>query len=217
MAATSIRTRSRRASPSAMPTASSWARPRSRSSARSKRRSCSPTRSTCPRPRPASIEWTLKQPGNEEVRSVNAVVGETNDGTLNDIRARHVTPADAIARDRSRRAKGRCRKARRRRHRHHRVRLERRDRHQLAQASGEPRRLDGRRAGADQLRRSPAGRGRAGRPGARPILSEGRAVEGERRRIVHRRDRDRRAAVRPQPRAARPSRACSALRAPARR
>ena len=43
------------------------------------------------------IEWTLKQPGNEEVRSVNAVVGETNDGTLNDIRARRVRPADAIA------------------------------------------------------------------------------------------------------------------------
>jgi D-aminopeptidase len=43
------------------------------------------------------IEWTLKQPGNEDVRSVNAVVGETNDGTLNDIRARRVRPADAIA------------------------------------------------------------------------------------------------------------------------
>jgi len=43
------------------------------------------------------IEWTLKQPGNEQVRSVNAVVGETNDGTLNDIRARRVRPADAIA------------------------------------------------------------------------------------------------------------------------
>lgn len=42
-----------------------------------------------------SIEWTLAQPGNEEVRSVNAVVGETNDGFLNDIRARRVTPADA--------------------------------------------------------------------------------------------------------------------------
>jgi D-aminopeptidase len=44
-----------------------------------------------------TIEWTLKQPGNEDVRSVNAVVGETNDGTLNDIRARRVKPADAIA------------------------------------------------------------------------------------------------------------------------
>jgi D-aminopeptidase len=43
------------------------------------------------------IQWTLKQPGNEEVRSVNAIVGETNDGYLNDIRGRHVTPAHAIA------------------------------------------------------------------------------------------------------------------------
>ena len=43
----------------------------------------------------AAIEWTLAQPGNEEVRSVNAVVGETNDGFLNDIRRRRVTIADA--------------------------------------------------------------------------------------------------------------------------
>ena len=43
------------------------------------------------------IEWTLKQPGNEDVRSVNAVVGETNDGFLSDIRARRVRPADAVA------------------------------------------------------------------------------------------------------------------------
>ncbi len=36
------------------------------------------------------IEWTLQQPGNEDVRSVNAIVGETNDGYLNDIRGMHV-------------------------------------------------------------------------------------------------------------------------------
>lgn len=36
----------------------------------------------------AVLDWTLAQPGNEEVRSVNAVVGETNDGYLNDIRRR---------------------------------------------------------------------------------------------------------------------------------
>jgi D-aminopeptidase len=42
-----------------------------------------------------TIEWTLAQPGNEQVRSVNAVVGETNDGELNDIRGRHVTIVDA--------------------------------------------------------------------------------------------------------------------------
>ena len=39
----------------------------------------------------ATIEWTLAQAGNEKVRSVNALVGETNDGYLNDIRARFVT------------------------------------------------------------------------------------------------------------------------------
>jgi D-aminopeptidase len=43
------------------------------------------------------VEWTLRQPGNEEVRSVNAVVGETNDGFLNDIRARRVTAGHAVA------------------------------------------------------------------------------------------------------------------------
>ncbi|MFN6934487.1 MAG: P1 family peptidase [Tsuneonella sp.] len=45
----------------------------------------------------AAIEWTLDQPGNEEVRSVNAVVGETNDGMLNDIRRRRVGVAQARA------------------------------------------------------------------------------------------------------------------------
>jgi D-aminopeptidase len=39
----------------------------------------------------ALIEYTLNQEGNENVQSVNAVVGETNDGYLNDIRGRHVT------------------------------------------------------------------------------------------------------------------------------
>jgi len=38
-----------------------------------------------------AVEWTLAQPGNERVVSVNAVVGETNDGFLNDIRGRYVT------------------------------------------------------------------------------------------------------------------------------
>lgn len=41
----------------------------------------------------ALVDWTLAQPGNEQVRSLNAVVGETNDGRLNDIRARGVTAA----------------------------------------------------------------------------------------------------------------------------
>ena len=43
------------------------------------------------------VDWTLQAAGNEQVRSVNAVVGETNDGFLNDIRARRVTKADVIA------------------------------------------------------------------------------------------------------------------------
>ncbi|WP_026765072.1 DmpA family aminopeptidase [Sediminibacterium salmoneum] len=38
----------------------------------------------------ALISYTLSLPGNERVSSVNAVVGETNDGYLNDIRGRHV-------------------------------------------------------------------------------------------------------------------------------
>ena len=37
------------------------------------------------------IQYTLAQKGNEQVQSVNAVVGETNDGALNDIRGKHVT------------------------------------------------------------------------------------------------------------------------------
>jgi D-aminopeptidase len=39
----------------------------------------------------AAVRWTLAQPGNENVRSVNALVGETNDGGLSDIRGLHVT------------------------------------------------------------------------------------------------------------------------------
>jgi D-aminopeptidase len=39
----------------------------------------------------AIVRWTINQPGNEMVRSVNGLVGETNDGTLNDIRGLHVT------------------------------------------------------------------------------------------------------------------------------
>ena len=45
----------------------------------------------------AIIGYTLDLPGNENVRSVNAVVGETNDGYLNDIRGRHVTEADVLS------------------------------------------------------------------------------------------------------------------------
>lgn len=44
----------------------------------------------------ALITYTLDQPGNENVRSVNAVVGETNDGFLNDIRGRHISEEDVL-------------------------------------------------------------------------------------------------------------------------
>ncbi len=43
-----------------------------------------------------AIRYTLMQPGNERENSVNAVVGETNDGRLNDIRGMHVTPEMVI-------------------------------------------------------------------------------------------------------------------------
>jgi D-aminopeptidase len=43
------------------------------------------------------VRWTIDQPGNENVRSVNALVGETNDGGLNDIRGQHVRPAHVVA------------------------------------------------------------------------------------------------------------------------
>lgn len=42
----------------------------------------------------AVISHMLSLPGNEEVLSVNPVVGETNDGYLNDIRGRHISPQD---------------------------------------------------------------------------------------------------------------------------
>lgn len=44
----------------------------------------------------ALVEYTLQQPGNEQVQSVNAVVGETNDGYLNDIRSRALTKAQVL-------------------------------------------------------------------------------------------------------------------------
>ena len=43
----------------------------------------------------AMADWMLRQPGMEKVESINPVVGETNDGGLNDIRSRPVT-ADAV-------------------------------------------------------------------------------------------------------------------------
>ena len=42
------------------------------------------------------LEYTLGQDGNGSIGSVNAVVGETNDGILNDIRGRHVKADDVV-------------------------------------------------------------------------------------------------------------------------
>jgi len=50
-----------------------------------------------PRVADALISYMLQLPGNEDVLSINPVVGETNDGYLNDIRGRHVTPEDVFA------------------------------------------------------------------------------------------------------------------------
>lgn len=45
----------------------------------------------------AVVRWTLEQPRNGSVRSVNALVGETNDGSLNDIRSLPVTRAHVVS------------------------------------------------------------------------------------------------------------------------
>ncbi len=44
-----------------------------------------------------TVKYTLGLKGNENVQSVNAVVGETNDGYLNDIRGMHVAEQDVIS------------------------------------------------------------------------------------------------------------------------
>ncbi|HKY03737.1 MAG TPA: P1 family peptidase [Blastocatellia bacterium] len=47
-----------------------------------------------PRVADAVIDYMLALPGNEDVQSINPLVGETNDGGLNDIRGRHVSRDD---------------------------------------------------------------------------------------------------------------------------
>ena len=42
------------------------------------------------------VRYSLSQPGNESVQSVNAVVGETYDGYLNDIRGMHISPNEVM-------------------------------------------------------------------------------------------------------------------------
>lgn len=50
-----------------------------------------------PRVADAVISYMLTLPGNEGVLSINPIVGETNDGYLNDIRGRHISPDDVFA------------------------------------------------------------------------------------------------------------------------
>ncbi len=50
-----------------------------------------------PRAADAVLTWLLGLPGNEDVRSANPVVAETNDGFLNNIRARPITEGDVLA------------------------------------------------------------------------------------------------------------------------
>src|SRR6201987_1651320 len=54
-----------------------------------------------PRVADALIGYMLALPGNEDVLSINPVVGETNDGYLSDIRGRGITPEDVFAAVRS--------------------------------------------------------------------------------------------------------------------
>jgi D-aminopeptidase len=49
-----------------------------------------------PRVADALLDYLLALPGNEQVRSINPLVGETNDGYLNDIRARVVGRAEVM-------------------------------------------------------------------------------------------------------------------------
>ncbi len=49
-----------------------------------------------PRVADAVLDYMLALPGNENVQSINPLVGETNDGFLNDIRGRHITREDVL-------------------------------------------------------------------------------------------------------------------------
>jgi D-aminopeptidase len=49
-----------------------------------------------PRVADALLDYMLGLPGNEQVRSINPLVAETNDGYLNDIRGRHVGRAEVM-------------------------------------------------------------------------------------------------------------------------
>ncbi len=50
-----------------------------------------------PRVADAVLDYMLALPGNEDVQSINPLVGETNDGYLNDLRSRTITREDVFA------------------------------------------------------------------------------------------------------------------------
>ena len=155
----------------------------------------------------AVVRYTLAQPGNEQVRSVNALVGETNDGGLNDIRGLHVTREHVLAAIAGATggpvAEG-----------------------TVGAGTGtvnygwkggigtvvarscpaDSRRLHRRRARADQLRRQPDDRRRADLPQPAAAAHARRRGERQRRRVLHARRRDRRAARRARSAAARGAR-----------
>ena len=110
----------------------------------------------------AMAAWMLEQPGMEQIRSINPVVGETNDGGLNDIRARPVTAeqvrealttaSDGAVREGSVGAGSG----------NERVRVEGRDRHVVPRLARGARRVPRGCAGSEQLRGHSDSDGRAG-------------------------------------------------------
>jgi D-aminopeptidase len=79
------------------------------------------------------INYMLTLDGNQDVRSINPLVGETNDGVLNDIQGRHSGHNEVSRGDSGSGGWCGCRRMRGRGHRNHRVRMEGRHRDVVAQ------------------------------------------------------------------------------------
>ena len=118
----------------------------------------------------AMVEWALELDGMERVGSLNAVVGETNDGGLNDIRSRPITAARRSGGPRDRQFRSGGGRLGGSRPGNASVWLEGRDRNQQPHPPGEPGQLHGRRTRPIELRRDTHDGRRAGRQGARPLL-----------------------------------------------
>ena len=123
-----------------------------------------------PRVADALISYMLALPGNEDVLSINPVVGETNDGYLSDIRGRHITPDDVFAAIKNAKGgpveegdvgAGTGTVA---------FRMERRHRDVIAPLACQTRRIHGRRAGADEFRRRVDDCRRSRGPGTGSVL-----------------------------------------------